>query len=155
MTSFFYVCITKVVEVGREAFCAIRFQYGAKGKFCLCGIPYLFIFFGFVIFKFCIMCIFLKVYLYKFVYICILNFIEVRKNFREWAIVYMISQHLFKSNLITIGDSHIVHLVAEAEYQTILCISPACTDAFPYSNMFLCLLVFPVTNDGFVVLAEA
>ena len=155
MACFFYIYITKVVKVGRKAFCAIRFQYSAECKFCLCCIPYLFIFFSLVIFKFCIMCIFLKVYLYKFVYICILNFIEVRKNFREWAIVYMISQHLFKSNLITIGDSHIVHLVAEAEYQTILCVSPACTYTFPYSNMLLCLLVVPVTNNGFVVLAEA
>ena len=66
----------------------------------------------------------------------------------------MVAQYLFESNLVTVGYGNVIHLVAEAEYQTVLRVGPACTYAFPNGNVFLGLLVFPIADNRLMVLAE-
>ena len=66
----------------------------------------------------------------------------------------MIAQYLLEGDLVTIGHGDIVHLVAEADDQAVLCIGNTGADTLPHSDVLECLLVFSVTDNGLAGLAQ-
>ena len=67
----------------------------------------------------------------------------------------MVSESLFGSHLVAIGNGHVVHLVAEADDEHILRVGPSGTNAFPNGDMVLGSGIFPVSYNEFAADAHA
>ena len=63
----------------------------------------------------------------------------------------MIAQPHFRLDFVAVGNSHIVHLVAETDYAHILRIGPSSGHPHPHGDFGLCLGVLPVAYDHFTV----
>ena len=61
----------------------------------------------------------------------------------------MVTQALFGFHFIAVGYGYIVHLVAKAEDQHILRISPSGADTHPDSNLVQCILILPIAYNHF------
>ncbi len=66
----------------------------------------------------------------------------------------MITKDLLESYLVAIGHSHVVHLIAEADDEAILCISNTGADTLPHSDVILCLGVFPIADNSLAGLTQ-
>ena len=67
----------------------------------------------------------------------------------DWTVIYVIAHANLCFHLVAISNGHVIHLVAEAENQHILCIGPGSADAHPDSDFMLRSGVLPITYDNF------
>ena len=60
----------------------------------------------------------------------------------------MVAETDFSLNLVAVGHSHIVHLVAKTDDEHVLSVGPADADALPYGDALEGLGVLPVAGDN-------
>ena len=71
------------------------------------------------------------------------------------GVVHVVAETLFSLHLVAVGHGNVVHLVAEAEDEAVLSISPSYSHALPYGDFLLSLRVAPVSYDNFAADAHA
>ena len=71
------------------------------------------------------------------------------------TVVYVVSHALFGFYFVAVGHGHVVHLVAEADDEHVLCIGPCGAYTHPHGYFMLGLLIFPVTDHHFAADAHA
>jgi len=151
----FHVDIAQVIEVGGKALGAIGLQHGTERELSLGGVPDLLIFDTLLILQGVCDGILLEVdVVHEGIDIFVFHLVEILHDCRELHVVDMIAQYLLEGDLVTIGHGDLVHLVAEADDQAVLCIGNTGADTLPHSDVLECLLVFPVTDDGLAGLAQ-
>ena len=105
--------------------------------------------------KFGVVFIFFEVSLNECVNVSFLYCFEVFQNFTERTVVYMVAQYLFGGNLVTVSNSHVVHLVAETYDEHVLSVSPSGAYTFPYCDVVLRLRFFPIAYNQLAAYAHA
>ena len=150
-----HVHVAQVVKVGGECLGAIGLQQGTQREFGLGGVPDSAIALAGLVLERIGHRILLEVdVLDERGDVLVLHLVEKAHHLGEGAVVHMVAQHLFGGHLVAIGNGHIVHLVAEAENEAVLCVGPSGTHALPHGNVVLCLLVLPVAHHRLAGLAH-
>ena len=101
------------------------------------------------------MLVLLEILCNECIHVGILHGIEIGHHLAERYIVHVVSEPHFCLYLVTVGNGHIVHLVAETDDAHILRVMPCSCNPFPYSDVLKGLIVLPVADHGLVVLAHA
>ena len=148
------VKVAQIVEVGGEAFGTRVFQHAANGDFGLGRVPYFGVSFRTCVFQFGSVVVELEVFCYECLHVLVADSIVVCHHIIDGIVVHMIAQYLFGTDLVTVCHSHVVHLVAEADDEHILRISPCGSYAHPCGNLVLGFFVLPVAYYHFAVLSH-
>ena len=140
---------TEVVKVGCESFGTFIFQDTTQGDFSLGGVPDFRICFALGVFQCSIMFVEFEVGVYECLHFFVRSFLVIFHQVVHRTIVYVVTQALFGFHFIAVGYGYIVHLVAKAEDQHILRISPSGADTHPDSNLVQCILILPIAYNHF------
>ena len=144
----------QIIEVSRKALGSLIFQQTTQSDFSLSRIPYFGISFRTRFFQFRIMIILSPIFFDQSFCISVFYGTIINHQIIDRAIIHVIAQSLFGSYLITIGYSHVIHLITEAKDQHILRICPSSADTHPGSNLLLCGFILPMSYDNFTVLTH-
>jgi len=80
--------------------------------------------------------------------------IDVRNEFGNGGIVYVVTQTDFGFHLVTVGYSYVVHVVTETDDTHILSIGPTGANAHPNGYLFLGAFVVPVADNHLAGFAQ-
>ena len=80
-------------------------------------------------------------------HILILDLLLICHKLAYRTVVHMVAKSLLCLHLVTVRNSHIVHLVAETEDKHILCISPSCAHPHPYGYPLQCVVILPMADN--------
>ena len=141
--------LAEVVEVCREAFSTLVLQDSAEGEFGLSRVPYLLVSLGRFVFQRGIVVVEAEVFLHQRLRILILDLAMIFHQLTDRTVIYVIAHANLGLHLVAIGNGYVIHLVAEAENQHILCIGPGSADAHPDGNFMLRLGILPIAHDHF------
>ena len=100
------------------------------------------------------MVIFRKIHSHEVIDILILDLVEIGHNLAERHIIHVIAEAHLSLDLISIGYSHVVHLVSETDYPHILRVSPRSCNPLPHCYVLQGLRILPVAHHCLVVLAH-
>ena len=90
-----------------------------------------------------------EIFLHQRLRILILDLAMIFHQLTDRTVIYVIAHANLSLHLVAIGNGHVIHLVAEAENQHILCIGPGSADAHPDGDFMLRGGILPITHDNF------
>ena len=96
----------------------------------------------------------LEVFGHESLHLFVLHLLLAFHQLAHGAVVNVVSHHLLGGHLVAVGHCYIVHLVAEADDEHVLCVGPSSAHALPYGYVVLRLLLFPVSHNELAAYAH-